>query len=164
MRRVWVLTGALLCVTPVVADEIFDAVYVSKPSACERAFEEDFNAVLREEQAWAIYPSKGILGGELVCFFHQQQQVITGSAFYPEMIAIARCMYETTNFIDQVAVTPSSFNINISNGEGNMNRPAGDKVEVISIHAESEPPDNQNYAGIYTRCDDATEGMLEWFE
>ncbi len=162
MKRGWIIVGSLLCVTPVVADDVFDAAYVSNPAVCERAGEEDINTVLFEEKAWAVYPSKGILGGEIVCYFHDQKTQING-AWEPEVFSTTRCMGFETNFLDQVAVAPDSFNINMHFGDDAQEHKMGEIVEVISMRADTNPPDYESYAGLYTRCDDVAGKVLEWF-
>jgi hypothetical protein len=78
-----------------------------------------------------------------------------------EVYATARCEGPYLAFIDQVAVTSDSGNINLAWGDQEGTPPA--MVEILSMkHGEStdaarEPLD---YAGVYTLCEGLTAADL----
>ena len=171
MRTALATAILLLAAGSVAADDIYDAVFVSDPAACERAGEADFGQVLFDLQATVLIPRHGIWsGGELVCTMRNIETDLSPIADTPadiELYATARCHGYDLDFIDQVVVSGFAQGINAANGDDGIDHPAGEKVQLYSMRADlraPDVPDYDKYAGIYSRCDGLTLEDVAWPE
>lgn len=142
------------------AADQYDAVYATDPAACERTGE-DLGQALFELQAAVVAPRIGIWMGELECKFNDVRMNPSNWGVVEEVYATARCDGPYLAFIDQVAITSDSGNINLAWGDQDGTPPA--MVEILSMRhgdstdAERDPLD---YAGVYTLCDGVTAADL----
>ena len=136
------------------AADVYDSVYVTDPAVCERAGgDEEIGQILFELQASAVAPRVGIRMGELVCKLNDLR-MNSGTWGTDEVNATARCDGPYLAFLDQVAITSDSGNINLTWGDQEGTPPA--MVEIISMkHGDSTDAqrDKTSYAGVYTVCD-----------
>lgn len=156
MRLVIATVMAFVGVGSVLAADQYDAVYATDPAACERTGEE-LGQALFELQAAVIAPRIGIWMGELECRFNDVRMNPSNRGTVEEVYATARCDGPYLAFIDQVAVTSDSSNINLAWGDQDGTPPA--MVEVLSMrHGDSTDAerDPQDYAGVYTLCEGVT--------
>ncbi|MDB5505781.1 MAG: hypothetical protein JWR75_419 [Devosia sp.] len=167
MKLLWPATLLLLGIGPALADDVYDAVYVSDPAVCERAGEADMNAVLYDLAATAIEPRRGFyVAGEMMCTLVDQtthMSPIASTEDDLEIFATARCNAYDIDFRDQVIITPVSQHINASNGDTDAVIP--DQMEVISMRADlggEGQATTDGYAGIYTRCDAIAVGAFDF--
>ena len=138
------------------AADQYDAVYATDPAACERTGEE-LGQALFELQAAIVAPRVGIWMGELECKFNDVRMNPSNWGTVEEVYATARCDGPYLAFIDQVAITSDSGNINLAWGDREGTPPA--MVEILSMkHGESTDAerDPQDYAGVYTLCEGLT--------
>ena len=139
------------------AADVYDSVYVTDPAVCERAGgDEEIGQILFELQASAVAPRVGIRMGELTCKLNDLR-MNAGTWGTDEVNATARCDGPYLAFLDQVAITSDSGNINLTWGDQEGTPPA--MVEIISMkHGDSTDAqrDKDSYAGVYTLCDKLT--------
>jgi hypothetical protein len=120
--------------------------------------------LLFEEDAWLVLPRQALLAGEIGCRFYNVQEIASAFGDTPEILATVRCHGFDIDFLDQVVVEADSFGINQSFGDDGIEHQVGEKVEVISMRADANPPDYENYAGLYSRCDALTGEAKAWAE
>jgi hypothetical protein len=138
------------------AADQYDAVYATDPAACEKTGE-DMGQALFELQAAIVAPRVGIWMGELECKFNDVRMNPSPWRQVEEVYATARCYGPYLAFIDLVAITSDSSNINLAWGDQEGTPPA--MVEILSMkHGESTDAerDPQDYAGVYTLCEGVT--------
>lgn len=146
------------------ASDYYDAAYVSKETVCERAGEKPLVDILFEEDAWLVLPRQTIMAAEIGCRLNNVQEIDSAFGDVPEILATARCHGFEIDFLDQIVIEADSFGINQSFGDDGVEHQIGEKVEVLSMRADTGPEDYENYAGVYTRCDALTEEALTWGE
>lgn len=145
---VMLMTGAA------VAADQYDAVYVSDPAVCERAGEEDMTGVLFELGAAAVAPRVGIWMGEMSCLLNDVRMNPSNWGAVEEVYATARCDGPYVAFIDPVAISSDTGNINLAWGDRDGTPP--ERVEIFSVlHGQSTDAerDPESYAGVYTICE-----------
>ncbi|WP_375450875.1 hypothetical protein [uncultured Devosia sp.] len=168
MKLVLVTAICLVGVGSATAADVFDAIYVLDPAACERAGEADFANVLFELQASVVAPRTGIwVGGELACTlvdFREYPSPIAETSEDVELYASARCHGYDLDFLDTVVLTAVSQQINMANGD--TGEVPEDKMQIISMRADiGGEAITDGYAGIYTRCDALTLDQVQaWQE
>lgn len=156
MRKLEIAAALMLVSVGTAMADQYDAVYVSDPAVCERANEADMGQVLFDLQASAVAPRVGIWMGELGCKLVDQRMNASNWGT-EEVYATARCDGPYLAFIDTVAVTSDSGNINLAWGDRDGTPPA--MVEVLSMrHGDSTDAerDPESYAGVYQVCDALT--------
>jgi hypothetical protein len=139
-----------------VAADQYDAVYATDPAVCDRSGEE-LGEALFELQAAVVAPRVGIWMGELECRFHDVRMNPSTWGTVEEVYATARCDGFSLAFIDTVAITSDSSNINLTWGDQEGTPPA--MVEILSMrHGDSTDAerDPESYAGVYTLCEGLT--------
>lgn len=164
MKTLLVAGFTILAVSATVASDYYDAAYVSHPAVCERAGEKPFTDLLFEEDAWLVLPRQTIFAGEMSCRLYKIEEIESAFGGLPEILATARCHGFEIDFLDQVVIETDSFGINQSFGDDGIEHQPGEKVEVLSMRAAANPPNYENYAGLYTRCDALTEEAKAWTE
>lgn len=164
MRTTLGIALILLATSAAMGSDYYDAAYVSDPAVCERAGEKPLSDLLFEEEAWLVLPRQAILAGEMSCGLYNAQEIASSFGGAPEILATARCHGFEIDFLDQVVVETDSFGINMSRGDDGIEHELGEMVEVVSMRAATNPPDYENYAGLYTRCDALTEEAQTWNE
>ncbi|QQR40644.1 hypothetical protein [Devosia rhizoryzae] len=156
MRNILAMSILLLATGAVCADQ-YDAIYVSDPVVCERAKTESVRDVLFDLNAAAVSPRVGIWMGELDCVLNDVRMNPSNWGEVEEVYATARCDGPYRAFIDPVAITSDSSNINLVWGDQDGEPPAS--VEILSVlHGESTDAerDPESYAGVYTICEGLT--------
>ena len=147
----------LASVVSATAADVYDSVYVTDMAVCERAGgDEAIGQILFDLQAAAVSPRVGIWMGELSCKLNDVR-MNSGTWGTDEVNATARCDGPYLAFLDQVAITSDSGNINLTWGDQEGTPPA--MVEVISMkHGDSTDAvrDPESYAGVYQLCDTLT--------
>lgn len=141
----------------VVAQDQYDAIYVSDPAVCEQADGANVRDLLFDLEAAAVSPRVGIWMGELECKLNDVRMNPSVWGAVEEVYATARCDGPYLAYIDTVAITSDSSNINLAWGDQEGTPPP--MVEVLSVlHGLSTDaePDPQSYAGVYTLCDGIT--------
>lgn len=149
-------TMMLLATASAMAADQYDAVYATDPAVCERVGE-GLGEALFELQAAVVAPRVGIWMGELECKFNDVRMNPSNWGVVEEVYATARCDGPYLAFIDTVAITSDSGNINLAWGDQEGTPPA--MVEVLSMrHGDSTDAerDPESYAGVYTICDGLT--------
>lgn len=144
----------LLGAGSVAAADQYDAVYVSDPAVCERADGPNVRDLLFELQAAAVSPRVGIWMGELECKLNDVRMNPSLWGAVEEVYATARCDGPYLAFIDTVAITSDSSNINLAWGDQAGTPPP--MVEILSVkHGESTNAERDplSYAGVYTLCE-----------
>ncbi|RYE50334.1 MAG: hypothetical protein EOP18_13550 [Rhizobiaceae bacterium] len=164
MRALCAVAFTVLATGSALGADYYDAAYVSSPVVCERAGEKPVMDLLFEEDAWLVLPRQSILAGEMGCRLYNVQEITGVFGGGPEILATARCHGFEIDFLDQVVIEADSFGINQSFGDDGVEHQLGEKVEIVSMRADATPPDYENYAGLYTRCDALTEEAMTWAE
>lgn len=139
-----------------IAADQYDAVYATDPAICDRTGEE-LGEALFELQAAVVAPRVGIWMGELECKFHDVRMNPSNWGEVEDVYATARCDGFSLAFIDTVAITSDSGNINLAWGDQEGTPPA--MVEILSMkHGDSTDAerDPESYAGVYTICEGLT--------
>jgi hypothetical protein len=164
MKVLWAAGFMIMATGSALAADYYDAAYVTDPAVCERAGEKPVMDLLFEEDAWLVLPRQALLAGEIGCRFYNVQEIASALGHTPEILATVRCHGFDIDFLDQVVVEADSFGINQSFGDDGIEHQVGEKVEVISMRSDANPPDYENYAGLYSRCDALTEEAKAWAE
>ena len=103
--------------------------------------------------------------GELTCKLLDVRMNPSNWGTVEEVYSTARCDGPYLAFIDNIAITSDSGNINLAWGDREGAPPA--MVEIISMrHGDSTDAerDPESYAGVYTKCDALTAEDFAWEE